>query len=82
MLRFIYLIIIVYLLYRLVKGFLQQGKEYQQKTKDGIIDEMVQDPVCKIYIPRREAYKKTFGGKEILFCSKECAEKFEFGKGK
>jgi YHS domain-containing protein len=82
MLRFIYLIILVYLLYRLLKGFLQQGKEYQQKTKSDIIDEMVQDPVCKIYVPRREAFKKTFGGKEILFCSKECAEKFEFGKGK
>jgi YHS domain-containing protein len=80
MLRFIYLILIFYLLYQLVKGFIKQGREYQQKSKDGVIDDMVQDPVCKTYIPRREAFKKTFSGKDILFCSKECAEKFEFGK--
>jgi len=80
MLRFIYLFIIFYLLYRLVKGFFQQGKEYQTKAKDGVIDEMVQDPVCKTYIPRREAVKRSFRGKDILFCSKDCADKFEFGK--
>lgn len=80
MFKIIYLIIIIYLIYRLIKGFLKQGKEYQEKAEEGMIDEMVQDPVCKTYIPRREAYKKTFGGKEIYFCSRECAEKFKFGK--
>jgi YHS domain-containing protein len=80
MLKFIYFIIIAYLLYRLVKAFFQQGKKYHEMKQEGIIDEMVQDPVCKTYIPRREAFKKTFDGKDILFCSKECADKFEFGK--
>lgn len=80
MLRFIYYIIIIYLLYRLIKGFFQQGKKYHEMKQEDIIDEMVQDPVCKTYIPRREAFKKTFKGQDILFCSKECADKFEFGK--
>lgn len=80
MLRTIYYIIIIYLLYRLVKSFLKQGKKYQEMKQEDTIDEMVQDPVCKTYIPRMEAFKKTFKGQEILFCSKECADKFEFGK--
>ena len=80
MFRFIAFAVLLYLLYRLVRGFLTQGKEYREKAREGVIDEMVQDPVCKTYIPRREAIKRTFGGKGILFCSKECADKFEFGK--
>lgn len=80
MFRLIFFAVLIYLLYLLIKGFLKQGKEYQGKVKDGVIDEMVQDPVCKTYIPRREAVKRNYGGKEIFFCSKECADKF--GKDK
>lgn len=80
MFRLISMAVLLYLLYLLLKGVLKQGKAYKDETDDGAIDEMVQDPVCKTYIPRREAVKRTFGGKEILFCSKECADKFEFGK--
>jgi len=50
--------------------------------KGNVIDEMVQDPFCKTYIPKREAVKRVIGGKEILFCSKECADRFESGAGK
>jgi YHS domain-containing protein len=78
MFRLITFAVLLYLLYRLVKGFLTQGKEYKEKAQDGAVDEMVQDPVCKTYIPRREAVKRSFEGKIILFCSKECADKFKF----
>jgi len=40
------------------------------------VDEMVQDPVCKIYIPKRQALTATVGGTTYFFCSKECLEKF------
>jgi YHS domain-containing protein len=80
MLKFLYFIIVAYLLYRLIKVFFQQGKKYQEMKQDDIIDDMVQDPVCKTYVPRREAFKKSFNGKDILFCSKECADRFQFGK--
>jgi len=79
MFRLIYFTVLLYLLYLLIKWFFKQGKDYK-KAQDDMIDEMVQDPVCKTYIPRREAVKKSYGGKKILFCSKECADKFEFGK--
>ncbi len=77
MLRLIIIILFIYVLYRLFKGFFSQKKEVPRKKPAGVIDEMVQDPFCKTYIPRREAYKRVLGGKEILFCSKECADKFE-----
>jgi len=80
MFRLIYLAVIFYLLYRLIKSFFKQGKKYQEKAEEDVIDDMVQDPVCKTYIPRKEAYKKSFKGKDILFCSKECADKFGLGK--
>jgi len=80
MLKFLYFIIVVYLLYRLIKVFFQQGKKSREMKQEDIIDDMVQDPVCKTYVPRREAFKKSFNGKDILFCSKECADRFQFGK--
>jgi YHS domain-containing protein len=78
MLRIVYLGVIIYLLYRLIKGFFSQGRKYKKNVEDDVLDQMVQDPVCKVYIPRREAYRRSFGGKDILFCSKDCARKFEF----
>ena len=70
---------LIYLVYRLVKSALGSQKSIGRKRTDGVIDEMVQDPSCKTYIPRRSAKKRTVGGKEYFFCSKECADKFEKG---
>ena len=38
-----------------------------------MIDEMVQDPLCKTYIPLRESVKRTIDGQELFFCSDACA---------
>lgn len=80
MLRFIFLAVLVWILYRLVKGVMGPSKEIHQSKGGGVIDEMVQDPFCKTYIPRREALKKVIHGKDYLFCSNECAERFEAGE--
>jgi uncharacterized protein len=77
MLRLFILAILLYILYRLIKGsFKQRGKIFKGR-RDGVIDEMVQDPYCKIYVPRRQAVRRVMGGSEIFFCSKECADRFE-----
>ena len=68
--------ILAYIFYRIVKGFFQTGKEIGVNRDGGMIDEMVQDPFCKTYIPRREALKRVVGGQEYFFCSDECASKF------
>jgi YHS domain-containing protein len=66
-----------YLLYRVVKSFLPLSGRLNKTRTNGVIDEMVQDPQCKTYIPRREAQRKVIDGKEYFFCGKECADKFE-----
>jgi YHS domain-containing protein len=68
---------LAYLLYRVIKGVLSSGQRPIRRNDRGTIDEMVQDPLCKTYIPLRDALTRTIGGKEYFFCSSECADKFE-----
>jgi YHS domain-containing protein len=75
--RLLILAFLAYVLYRLVKGVLSQGRRPQRQEKQGSIDEMVQDPLCKTYIPLRDAQRRVISGKEYFFCSRECAERFE-----
>lgn len=37
---------------------------------------LVQDPVCKTFVPRRTAIRVRKGGEEHFFCSERCAEVF------
>ena len=77
MIKLLILIFLAFLLYRVVRKHMPLGQKPEQSTGDGPVDEMVQDPSCMTYIPRRSAQRKVVGGKEFFFCSKECAEKFE-----
>lgn len=79
MVRLVIIVCLVYCLYLAVKGLFGKSGHISKGRADGVIDDMVQDPCCKTYIPRREAIKRVLGGKEIFFCSKECADKFESG---
>ncbi|HMK36758.1 MAG TPA: hypothetical protein VK463_16920 [Desulfomonilaceae bacterium] len=40
------------------------------------INEMVQDPVCGLFIPAREAVSLSMTGRTIHFCSDECRQRF------
>ena len=42
-------------------------------------DVLVQDPVCKTFIPRREALKTQKDGEEFFFCSEGCLKRFLSG---
>lgn len=75
--RIIIYIILAYLLYRILKSLFSKSKGLEKGDSVGIIDEMVQDPYCKTYIPRKDAQKRIIEGHEYLFCSDECASKFE-----
>jgi len=82
MIRLLLLFLLAYLLFRVVKGvfsLLEGGGQELKRARDEekVIDEMVQDPSCKTYIPRREAIRKVVQGQEYFFCSKECARKFQ-----
>ncbi|RLC31218.1 MAG: hypothetical protein DRH37_03540 [Deltaproteobacteria bacterium] len=80
--RFLLYILIGYLLYRLIRGLIVPARNSGKDERRGTIDEMVQDPCCKTYIPLRNARKKIINGKEYFFCSDACYEKFITDRGK
>jgi YHS domain-containing protein len=43
-------------------------------------EDLVQDPFCKTYIPKSQAYIHDIEGKETFFCSKDCCEKYLTGQ--
>jgi uncharacterized protein len=78
LIRLLIIIFLIYILYGVVKKvFGAASKISGRDSSSGVISEMVQDPFCNTYIPRNEAYRAIIGGKEILFCSRECAEKYK-----
>ncbi|MGQ0667703.1 MAG: hypothetical protein ACT4O4_11790 [Nitrospiraceae bacterium] len=40
-------------------------------------DQMVQDPVCQTFVPRRIAVIEKIGGQTYCFCSRQCAARFQ-----
>ncbi len=77
MIRLLFFLFLIYILYSLVKRMLGSGSKISRgNSPSGEINEMVQDPLCKTYIPRNEAYRAVIEGEEIFFCSRECADKY------
>ena len=74
--RFIIYLVLAYVAYRVVKAIIKPKEKISRGMNGGVIDEMVQDPQCKIYLPRREAIEKSINGKSYHFCSEACAAKF------
>ncbi len=52
-----------------------QGKVFHKPPP--ITDELVQDPVCKVYCPKKEAITYNWQGTTYYFCSKKCYKKFK-----
>jgi uncharacterized protein len=75
--RLIFFGILAYLLYRIVKGVFSPKAKVHRGRPQGIVDEMVQDPLCKTYVPRRDSIRRVIQGEEVFFCSDECADKYE-----
>jgi YHS domain-containing protein len=86
LIRTILIIIFVYLCFKLVKDMVLKYllSNYKNasfrnapRNTSRYIDEMVKDPVCEVYIPKRNAVAATFSGEEHFFCSRECMLKFK-----
>jgi YHS domain-containing protein len=85
--RFLIFALLCYILYRLIKSlalpsprksgepFSKPGESFTQPRKV-ITDEMVIDPHCRVYIPKREALTAKIGGETVYFCSEECKKKY------
>lgn len=74
------LAILYYLLRQMFCSFqtpLQHSQENPSVPRpDEEQDQMIQDPVCHTFVPRRIALIEWIGGREYCFCSKECAGQF------
>ena len=81
MLRILFFGALVYMLYRVFRQYFGSRGNIERGSNGGAIDEMVQDPSCKAYIPKRTALRKNVGGREFFYCSRECAEKHEEESG-
>jgi YHS domain-containing protein len=77
LIRWIIIVILGYLLYRFFRRFLSSPRQPKRKPPQEIQDEMVQDPVCKVYLPKRQALILNSSNRvHYYFCSQECREKF------
>jgi YHS domain-containing protein len=84
LIRTIIFIVFIYLCYRAVRDVIIKPllKQYRQSYQPAAgkrmnaIDEMVQDPVCRVYIQKSTALSKTVDGVVHYFCSSECMMKF------
>ena len=55
-------------------GLWPQAPKPLERNRDA--DVLVQDPVCKTFIPRREALKAEKNGATYFFCSEGCLKRF------
>lgn len=77
MLRWIILFMVGYLVYRFLRGLLSPSKLPKRNPPQEIQDEMVQDPVCQVYLPKRQAVVLNDPkGENYYFCSVQCRDKF------
>ena len=68
------LVVLYFLLRRALREFKGQGRP-ERLFPDK--DQMVQDPVCRVFVPKGAAVTEDIGGQTYYFCSRSCAHKFQ-----
>ena len=68
------LVMMYFLLRRAFREFKKRGEP--ERLAPGK-DQMVQDPVCRVFVPRGVAVTEDIGGQTYYFCSQSCAHKFQ-----
>ena len=83
MVRLLFLAVVGFLLFLVLRATIAavltglRGPARAAAAPRAIRDELVKDPVCETYVPRRTAIARTAGSATHYFCSPVCAEKFE-----
>jgi len=78
--RILVLALLFYILFRLLTGGKKQVKKSSRSGLESH-DVLVEDPVCKVCVPKKQAVTLEKDGKVLYFCSPECREKFIVSKG-
>jgi YHS domain-containing protein len=64
----------VFLVFRFFKALNKAVKP--QRTAKRVSGTMVKDESCNTYLPKEDAIREVYKGKEYYFCSSECRQKF------
>jgi len=73
------LFLLIFLVLRAaVAGFLTGFRGTGRATRPRALrNDLVKDPVCATYVPRRTAVARSAGSTTYYFCSPDCAQKFK-----
>jgi YHS domain-containing protein len=74
--RMILMIILFYVGFRIVQGFLNARKQ-EEKTLPPTGEETHRDPVCGVYVAEEDAVVGRIEGERVYFCSMACLEKYK-----
>ena len=81
MIRFVLYLLFFLIFYFLLRLFMKDIGGFQKKVGRGSeAEELVQDPHCKTYVPRRLAIRKRVEGRDLYFCTKECMTMYLEGR--
>ncbi len=75
--RLILFVILLLLFYTILRYLMKYMTGRRKKiNRESEPEELVQDPYCKTYIPKRSALRKRVSGRNYYFYKQECLEKF------
>jgi YHS domain-containing protein len=73
--RLLILLLLAYIGFRIIKALISK-KDPVLPPQRHDSEETVQDPVCKMYLAKKDAVIGTLDGTRHYFCSMNCLEKF------
>ncbi len=78
MLKFVVIIVGIFLLFKMFKGDARHKEMRQDKDTEKLkaTGEMVKDPICGTYVERDGDIRVRDGEKVYTFCSYDCRDKF------
>lgn len=82
MFRFLTILVIALLVFLVLRSSVQaflgglRGGARPARGRGSISDQLVKDPVCETYIPRRKAIARGSGADTRYFCSAACADRY------
>lgn len=80
MIKILVILILLYVSYKIITMFRrvksQELKGYRVEDAPPRGEDLVQDPLCKTYVPKSQAYLQEIEGRPQYFCSRECCEKY------
>ena len=79
MLRLIAILVLAYVAYRVARAWVRgrsTPRQVKSRTGGQIDDVMLKDPQCGAYFPRRDGVALRNAGGDLLFCSRDCRDRF------